>query len=141
MERAAARLPEDLKVKYTTVKEIQEVITRIIHNDFSYEAGCQTEEAVWNEIPDNLKYNLYAQDMSSNNKGAPPSGQGLRAGPLELESFHSQDSLDRKFEALKKQKEIETKEIEELNRQIAEKEEAERIYIVETGVQTEDNGV
>ena len=64
-----------------------------------------TEEAIWNDIPERLKYNHY--DEKDSDDGSPGSPRGLKPGPYEdsddisVQERRKQEDLERRYQELK----------------------------------------
>ena len=82
----------------------------------------QTETAIWNDIPDKLRYNYYSEKDGSIN--GEKEGVGLRDGPYEASDDSSvkerkkNEERARKLEKMKDERNITTEELSKLNNEI-----------------------
>lgn len=78
--KAEKVLKEERWKKYESIQDIQAVIRKLVLTN-TRELCTQTEEAVWNDIPDKLRYEFCPDKDESENGGV--EGAGIRPGVYE----------------------------------------------------------
>jgi hypothetical protein len=121
LTKAEKALREEMYQRYERATDMQEVIRKIIRNN-SVSLYTQTETAIWNDIPDKLRYNYYSEKDGSVN--GEKDGVGLRDGPYEASDDSSvkerkkNEERAKKLAAIKDERNITTEEVSALNNQI-----------------------
>ena len=103
-KEAQATLDEVKDDKTIVLQDMQDAFRKIMKNN-SKEIKCQTEEAIWNDLPQRLKYH-----HSNNGESSEEEGDVENSQDSEAKARKKQEARDTKYEKTKGDLKIETEE-------------------------------